>query len=268
MKYTNTLLVHLCTVLIFVACTKEDQPALTIDSPGKANKHAGDFKANLQIKTLRQEVTYPYSFAKDIYTYNFQYNKNGTINRINITRQYGSHLFSFYVANYGNGIKMDSIVHVPQQGMDQAYKNIGYKGNKITKVDLYNSRANGLFDPFPITFEYDKKGNLLNSSPWDRFIYDDAGILKRVIYKIGPSYSVTYSYDTTPNPLFIDNLFLMMINHDYFLKQFTFGRFNVSSKTSDAGVTINYYNEYDQLGRLIKKSYTEREERFELFYIY
>jgi hypothetical protein len=256
-------------LILFSSCSKENftSEELNVYSENKNPKSGIDLK-NLQIKELRQEITYPYYSAKSIFTYNFQYNKNGTINRIDITRQDGSHLSLYYVAIYGNGIKMDSIVKVPEQGLDQAYKNIGYKGNKITKVDLYNSRAYGIFDLFPIAFEYDKKGNLLNSNPWDRFIYDDDGILSRVINKIDPNYSVTYSYDNTPNPLFIDNLFLMMINHDYFLKQFTFSKFNVSKKTTDGGVIVNYYNEYDQMGRLIKKVYTERGEKFELFYIY
>jgi hypothetical protein len=256
-------------LILFSSCSKENftSEELNIYSENKNPKTGLDLK-NLQIKMLRQEITYPYYFAKTIFTYNFQYNKNGTISKIDIVRQDGSHLLSYQVVNYANGMKMDSIVQIPEQGLAQAYKNIGYRGLKITGADLYNSRAYGIFDVFPVNFEYDRNGNLLNSSPWDSFIYDEEGILKRSVNKVVPGESANYSYEYTLNPLYIDNLFLMLINHDYFLKQFTFSKFNVSKKTTDGGVTINYYNEYDQTGRIIKKAYTERGEKFELFFAY
>jgi hypothetical protein len=256
-------------VILFASCSKEkfDHSNLSVYSENKNLKSSIQTK-NVQIKTLRQEITYPYYFAKTIFTYNFLYNKNGTIDRLDIRRQDGSYFLSYQVAVYGNGLKIDSIVQVPEQGLGQAYKNIRYKGNKITDVDLYNARAYGILDAFPVNFQYDKKGNLLNSNPWDSFVYNDESILERSINKVVPAESANYSYDNTLNPLYIDNLFLMMINHDYFLKQFTFSEFNVATKTTDGGVTTIYHNEYDQLGRLLKKSYTERQEKFELYFIY
>jgi hypothetical protein len=256
-------------LILFSSCSKENfnSAELNIYSENKNPKSGLDLK-NFQIKTLRQEITFPYNFATSIFTYNFQYNRNGTIDRLDITRQDGTHLLSYYVATFGNGIKMDSIVQVLETGLDQAYKNIRYKGLKITNADLYNARAYGVFYGSPVKFEYDKNGNLLNSNPWDGLIYDEEGFLTRSINKVVPVESANYSYEHTPNPLYIDNLFLMLINHDYFLNQFTFCKFNVSKKTTDGGVVVNYYNEYDQMGRLIKKSYTEREEKFELYFGY
>jgi hypothetical protein len=256
-------------LILFASCSKENfnSEELNVSSENKNPGSGLDLK-NSQLKTLRQEITYPYYFAKTIFTYNFRYNKNGTINKIDVTRQDGSHLLSYMVLIYGHGMKMDSIVQVPEHGLAQAYKNIRYKGLKITDVDLYNSRAYGVFDAFPMHFNYDKNGNLLNSNPWDSLMYDEQGALVRSLNKIVPAESAHYSYENTLNPLFIDNLFLMMINHDYFLKQFSFSKFNVATKSTDGGVTINYYNEYDQYGRLVKKSYEERQEKFDLFFSY
>lgn len=158
----------------------------------------------------------------------------------------------FYTAS-----RMDSIQLIDRGKLVSVTTNIRYKGDLIIQTDYWSGRANG--QPFPEVrqFTYDNKKRILNSTIGDQFTYDENGFLISTVNTRIPSFTASFNSDDRPNPLHnVPYLFLVMIE-DYNMAQFCYNPYNVVKETRATGLVINYQNQYDQDGRLVKKSWAE-----------
>ncbi|HEX5667185.1 MAG TPA: hypothetical protein VFX73_00210 [Chitinophagaceae bacterium] len=263
MKYTKIFLVHLCTLLIFAACSKDERSAFTIDAPGKANKYGGGFKAkDFRLKTIKNTITYSTSLSTIPIeeSYELIYNNRGEVERINKTAIYDDLIRESYYLAYFKGARMDSITGNSISGSGPLFSGFKYKGNRIVEV-LFHS---GYGEPERKTFEYDRKGNLLNGLNGLHFIYDEKDLLAKIVYPI-EHFSAFFSYEETPNPLYIENLHLFFVYGN--LSELCYSKWNIAVKKQGLEV-ITHQNSYDELGRLKTKNYSEGIASFHIEFSY
>jgi hypothetical protein len=252
MKYTKLFLVYLGTLMIFAACSKEERSALTIDAPGKATKYEGGFKPkDFRLKTIKNTINYSPSLSAIpvVESYELIYNNRGDIERINKTAQYDDLIWESYYLAYFKGARMNSISGNSISGSGPLFSGFKFKGNRIVEV-LFHS---GLGEPEKKLFEYDNKGNLLNGLNGMRFIYDEMGLLAQIVYPV-EYFNSTFSYEKTPNPLYVENLHLFFVYGN--LSELCYSQWNIAVKKQGNEV-ITHRNSYDELGRLKTKNYSE-----------
>jgi hypothetical protein len=269
MKQLLNFFIILCTVLFF-SCIKEDlnNSETPFHSDLKAKSPVSIRPKDFRLKTLTQEVTHQGSSFTSTYTYHFHYNNNGLITRIDKSEEFLGLTNSFYTNILRTGSRIDSVVQILDNRLGQAHTNIRYSGNKIIQSVQWNLREYDDFRFLTVSYKYDKKGKLLNSDPSNEFIYNNDGILTRVINHSVPLESYSFTHENSPNPLFIEYLFLYLISYDLIIKEHSYSELNTTKKVNDRGEAVTYINKHDDIGRLIRKDFEERGTKFSMYYTY
>lgn len=244
MKHHLTLAGITISIILLFSCQK-DEPSLSQslaeNSENKSVKHT---------KKKHRLKEFVHKGRRFIMFYNNR-------NELDSVVAKDSEDFSYVYRVFYTASRMDSIQLIDRGKLVSVTTNIQYKGDLIVQTDYWSGRANG--QPFPEVrqFAYDNKKRILNSTLGDQFTYDKNGFLVSTVNTRIPSYTATFISDAMVNPLNeVPYLFLVIIE-DYNVAQFCYNPYNVINESRASGLVINYKNQYNLDGQLVKKSWAE-----------
>lgn len=272
MKHLLNPLVCFC-IFVLSACTKQDPILATNQTKISPQNIKASFNKN-EFKLKNIKLYPPAPYENRVEDYSFNYTKNGELDRISYKRTdqtpNGESSYGYYFQYYYKGSKLDSINLVLtsyNEITSMVKKDIVYRGNKIISYNMYlwPYTPENHPDILPWKQSFDKKGRL-NGYGFETFIYDEDDFIISSTNTMGSDLNATYTYERTANPLFIENVYLGL--DETMIRDQSFCKWNLISKISVGIPPVLYNNQYDNIGRLIERTFIYWGQQYRMTYYY